>query len=243
MKKILFVILLIVCTITLTSCKKEKTIDYEQIYRYNLFEIVETLTEEEIMKQIEEAIDAYYDATYININYKSYNSNFKQSRELKIDNKKRELYSYHVRESFGVDAQTIVNETYTNNEFAYGKEKINLREPAYSKYETRSFETRSNNAISWITTGMFLKSDDPKRWSYFEHGVDVYGNTVIYMTKSPYEHYMYIPCMVIKDGKPIFFISHASPSSPDYYFKISYEKPKIEKPNWCDLAELKAIIK
>ena len=67
MKKILFVILLIVCTISLTSCKKEKTIDYEQIYRYNLFEIVETLTEEEIMKQIEEAVDAFYDATYINI--------------------------------------------------------------------------------------------------------------------------------------------------------------------------------
>ena len=243
MKKVLFVILLIVCTITLTSCKKEKTIDYEQIYRYNLFEIVDTLTEEEIMKQIEEAVDAYYDATYININYKSYNLNFKQSRELKIDNKKRELYSYHVRESFGIHAQTIVDETYTNNEFAYGKEKINLREPTYSKYETRSFETRSNNAISWITTGMFLKSDDPKRWSYYEHGVDVYGNTVIYMIKEPDKRYRYIPCMVIKDGKPIFFIHHDSTSYTDIYFEISYEKPKIEKPNWCDLAELKAIIK
>lgn len=242
MKKVLFVILLIVCTISLTSCKKE-TVDYEQIYRYSLFEIVETLTEEEIMKQIEEAVDAYYDATYININYKSYNINFKQRTELKIDNKKRELYSYHVRESFGVNAKTIVDETYTNNEFAYGKEKIDLREPTYSKYETRSFETRSNNAISWITTGMFLKSDDPKRWSYYEHGVDVYGNTVIYMIKEPDKRYRYIPCMVIKDGKPIFFIHHDSTSYSDIYFEISYEKPKIEKPNWCDLAELKAIIK
>lgn len=243
MKKVLFVILLIVCTISLTSCKKEKTIDYEQIYRYNLFEIVETLTEEEMMKQIEEAVDAYYDATYININYKSYHVNFKQRTELKIDNKKRELYSYHVRESFGVNAKTIVDETYTNNEFAYGKEKIDLREPTYSKYETRSFETRSNNAISWITTGMFLKSDDPKRWSYYEHGVDVYGNIVIYMIKEPDKRYRYIPCMVIKDGRPIFFIHHDSTSYSDIYFEISYEKPKIEKPNWCDLAELKAIIK
>lgn len=243
MKKVLFVILLIVCTISLTSCKKEKTIDYEQIYRYNLFEIVETLTEEEMMKQIEEAVDAYYDATYININYKSYNRNYKQSREIKIDNKKRELYSYHIRESFGVDAETIVDETYTNNEFSYYKEKINLREPTYSKYETRSFETRSNNAISWITTGMFLKSDDPKRWSYYEHGVDVYGNTVIYIIKEPDKRYRYIPCMVIKEGKPIFFIHHESLSYSDIYFEISYEKPKIEKPNWCDLAELKAIIK
>lgn len=243
MKKVLFVILLIVCTISLTSCKKE-TVDYEQIYRYNLFEIVETLTEEEMIKQIEEAVDVYYDATYININYKSYHVNFKQSCELKIDNKKRELYSCDVRESFGVDAKTIVDETYTNNEFSYYKEKIDLREPTYSKYETRSFEQKAYRSLSpWMNKAWFINRETDKLWRHYDYGKDVYGNTVIHMTLAPNERYRYIPCMVIKDGKPIFFIHHDSTSYTDIYFEISYEKPKIEKPNWCDLAELKAIIK
>lgn len=243
MKKMLIIIITIMITLFLSGCTE--SIDYKKMYLNNEIDVEEELPlykHKELVESVQKSLEDLKNVDRFELKLTAKKNDYRfYELHIKCDRSKRVFFKEEVN-GYYEDHKEIYNQ-YIIGGYSYQYESIFEHNYQYP-IRTRKTKIDYEEVIFDDLIEKFLPTIDIKdvyseklaNSGRYRCGEDKYGNMVIMYsnkTNSIGKYIDFVPIIVLKDDRPIFFIGKNNRYN-EIYYEYKYDDIKIKMPDFKD---------